>query len=65
MFPPRDFFLGRTGRFGRKGVAIAFVHDKRSWEEMNAIETSLSREITRVDTADLDLMEEVCCLFFF
>lgn len=51
--------VGRTGRFGRKGVAIAFVHDKRSWDEMHAIETDLQREIIRVDTADFDEMEAV------
>ena len=51
--------VGRTGRFGRKGVAIAFVHDKRSWDEMHAIEEDLQREIIRVDTADFDEMEAV------
>lgn len=61
---------GRTGRFGRKGVAIAFVHDKRSWDEMHAIEEDLQREIIRVDTADFDEMEQVRlflrlrCFFF-
>lgn len=50
---------GRTGRFGRKGVAIAFVHDKRSWEEMNAIQVSLGRPIVRVETGDFDEMEKV------
>lgn len=50
---------GRTGRFGRKGVAIAFVHDKRSWEEMNAIQVALGREIVRVETGDFDEMEKV------
>jgi ATP-dependent RNA helicase DDX19/DBP5 len=51
--------VGRTGRFGRKGVAIAFVHDKRSWDEMHAIEEDLQREIIRVDTSDFDEMEAV------
>jgi hypothetical protein len=40
-------------------VAIAFVHDKRSWTEMNAIETALGREIVRVETGDFDEMEKV------
>lgn len=56
---------GRTGRFGRKGVAIAFVHDKRSWDEMHAIEEDLQREIIRVDTADFDEMEQVRFFFTF
>jgi len=50
--------IGRTGRFGRKGVAINFVHDRRSWEEMNAIETALHHPILRVDTQDFDEMEK-------
>lgn len=52
-------FLGRTGRFGRKGVSINFVHDKKSWEDMHMIEEALGRQIVRVDTNDLDVMEEV------
>lgn len=35
------------------------MHDKRSWEEMNAIETALGREIVRVETGDFDEMEKV------
>ena len=52
-------FLGRTGRFGRKGVSINFVHDKKAWEDMHMIEEALGRQIVRVDTNDLDVMEEV------
>ncbi|KAK0547014.1 RNA helicase required for poly(A+) mRNA export [Tilletia horrida] len=50
--------IGRTGRFGRKGVSINFVHDKKSWEHMNAIETLLKCNITRVSTDDLEAMEK-------
>ncbi|QRV74876.1 DEAD/DEAH box helicase [Ceratobasidium sp. AG-Ba] len=50
--------IGRTGRFGRKGIAINFVHDRKSWEEMNAIETTLHHPIVRVDTQDFDEMEK-------
>ncbi len=50
---------GRTGRFGRKGVAILFVHDQQSWQEMHEIELELDRPITRIDTSDFDDMEEV------
>ncbi|KEP49522.1 ATP-dependent RNA helicase DBP5 [Rhizoctonia solani 123E] len=51
--------IGRTGRFGRKGIAINFVHDRRSWEEMNAIEKALHHPILRVETKDFDEMEKV------
>ncbi|KDN50769.1 ATP-dependent RNA helicase DBP5, partial [Rhizoctonia solani AG-8 WAC10335] len=50
--------IGRTGRFGRKGIAINFVHDRRSWEEMNAIERALHHPILRVETKDFDEMEK-------
>ncbi|KAK0524156.1 RNA helicase required for poly(A+) mRNA export [Tilletia horrida] len=50
--------IGRTGRFGRKGVSINFVHDKTSWEHMNQIETLLKCNITRVSTDDLESMEK-------
>lgn len=50
--------IGRTGRFGRKGIAINFVHDRKSWEEMNAIETALHHPIIRVETGDFDEMEK-------
>ncbi|KAL5504232.1 DBP5 [Sanghuangporus vaninii] len=51
--------IGRTGRFGRKGVSINFVHNKKSWEEMHMIEEALGRTIIRVDTSDVDVMEEI------
>lgn len=51
--------IGRTGRFGRKGISINFCHDKSSWEEMMLIQTALGREITRVQTTDYDEMEKV------
>ncbi|CEH15858.1 atp-dependent rna helicase [Ceraceosorus bombacis] len=49
--------IGRTGRFGRKGVSINFVHDKKSWEHMHTVETDLKCQITRVQTDDLEAME--------
>jgi ATP-dependent RNA helicase DDX19/DBP5 len=42
--------IGRTGRFGRTGVSINFVHDEPSYREMKAIETFFGREITRIPT---------------
>lgn len=51
--------IGRTGRFGRLGISINFVHDQRSFDEMNAIQTFLGRKMTRVPTDDLDELERV------
>lgn len=50
---------GRTGRFGRKGVSINFVHNKKTWDDMHMIEEALGRTIVRVSTDDVDVMEEV------
>ncbi|GAA6049503.1 hypothetical protein JCM3770_000819 [Rhodotorula araucariae] len=50
-------YAGRTGRFGRQGVSINFVHDRRSFEHMEAIRKALGKPIVRVDTADFEQME--------
>ncbi|KAF9243466.1 P-loop containing nucleoside triphosphate hydrolase protein [Melanogaster broomeanus] len=50
--------IGRTGRFGRKGISINFVHDKRTWLQMEEIEKTLGKKIIRIETDDLDEMEE-------
>lgn len=51
--------IGRTGRFGRKGLAVNFIHDKESWKVMNSIEETLKKEIIKVDTSDFDAMEAI------
>ncbi|KAI0044279.1 DEAD-domain-containing protein [Auriscalpium vulgare] len=50
--------IGRTGRFGRKGISINFVHDKRTWQQMEEIELVTGKKIERVLTEDLDQMEK-------
>ncbi|KAF9560502.1 DEAD-domain-containing protein [Agrocybe pediades] len=50
--------IGRTGRFGRRGISINFVHDKKTWLQMEQIEKALGRKIMRIETNDLDEMEE-------
>jgi ATP-dependent RNA helicase DDX19/DBP5 len=57
--------LGRTGRFGRRGISINFVHDKKTWLQMEQIEKATGKKILRIGTNDLDEMEEVCCLNIF
>lgn len=51
--------IGRTGRFGRRGISINFVHDKNTWLQMEQIEKALGKKIIRIETNDLDEMEEV------
>jgi ATP-dependent RNA helicase DDX19/DBP5 len=57
--------LGRTGRFGRRGISINFVHDKKTWLQMEQIEKATGKKILRIGTNDLDEMEEVRCLNIF
>lgn len=51
--------IGRTGRFGRQGVSINFVHDRTSFQDMEAIRKALGKPIVRVDTEDFEQMEAV------
>lgn len=50
--------IGRTGRFGRVGVAVTFVSNKRDWEKLMEIQRYFNCEITRLDTKDWDELEE-------
>lgn len=52
--------IGRTGRFGRKGVAISFVHDKKSYQVLSNIQKYFGDiELTRVPTDDWDEVEKI------
>lgn len=50
--------IGRTGRFGKKGISINFVHDQVTWQRMESIEKETGCPIQRIETGDLDDMEE-------
>lgn len=52
--------IGRTGRFGRKGVAISFISDKKSFNILSSIQKYFGDlEMTRVPTDDWDEVEEI------
>ncbi|KAG0639069.1 P-loop containing nucleoside triphosphate hydrolase protein [Tuber brumale] len=51
--------IGRTGRFGRVGVSITFVHDEKSRSEVNEISNYFGVSMTRVPTNDIDEAEEL------
>lgn len=51
--------IGRTGRFGRVGVAISFVYDKRSWENLNSIVDYFGVKPMKVPTDDWDEVESI------
>ncbi|KAK3100917.1 RNA helicase required for poly(A+) mRNA export, partial [Teratosphaeriaceae sp. CCFEE 6253] len=49
--------IGRTGRFGRTGAALSFVHDKKSWGNLMAICRHFGVEPTKLETEDWDEVE--------
>ena len=51
--------IGRTGRFGRKGISVNFVHNTFTWQLIESIERELSVTIVKVPTADIDEMDKV------
>lgn len=51
--------IGRTGRFGRVGVAISFIHDKKSWSNLSDIAKYYNTELMPLDTKDWDSVEEI------
>ena len=50
--------IGRTGRFGRVGVAVTFVSCKEDWQKLMQIQRYFGAEIARVATEDWDELEE-------
>ena len=50
--------IGRTGRFGRQGISINMIYDKRSHDIMQYIEQTLQTPITGIETKDFDQMEK-------
>ncbi|EEH47185.2 ATP-dependent RNA helicase DBP5 [Paracoccidioides brasiliensis Pb18] len=51
--------IGRTGRFGRVGVAVSFVASKEEWQMLQDIKSYFNTDIQRVDTRDWDEVEAV------
>lgn len=53
--------IGRTGRFGRVGVSISLIHDKKSFEVMQGIMEYFndSVELTKVPTDDWEEVEKI------
>lgn len=64
MYGDDDFELtaGRTGRFGRKGVSVTFVHDDRTRQEVFEIMEALGKRMKKIDATnatDIDALETV------
>lgn len=51
--------IGRTGRYGRGGVSISFVHDKRSWVELKEIQKYFGVPIHLVPGDDVAVVESL------
>jgi len=51
--------IGRTGRFGRTGVSIAFIHDQKSWKELDAFQRYFQVEMVKIPTRDWEETEEM------
>ncbi|KAH9504391.1 ATP-dependent RNA helicase ddx19a [Bulinus truncatus] len=51
--------IGRTGRFGKSGIAINFVDGHRSMNTMRFIEKHFGRTISKLDAGDLDAIEKI------
>ena len=50
--------IGRTGRFGRSGLAINFVDGPRSMANLKTIEDHFDRKIEKLAVDDADLLEQ-------
>ncbi|TVY86194.1 ATP-dependent RNA helicase [Lachnellula willkommii] len=51
--------IGRTGRFGRVGVSISFVFDKKSFLALNQIALYYQIDLVRLPTDDWDETENI------
>jgi ATP-dependent RNA helicase DDX19/DBP5 len=50
--------IGRTGRFGRVGVSISFIHDKHTWKLLSEIQQYFGIPMEPIETKDWDEVEE-------
>ena len=50
--------IGRTGRFGRVGVALTLIHDSQSWTQLNKIADYYKTEVQPLPLEDWDVVEE-------
>ncbi|KAJ4305690.1 RNA helicase required for poly(A+) mRNA export [Kalmusia sp. IMI 367209] len=50
--------IGRTGRFGRVGVALTLIHDRPSWEQLHSIADYYKTEVQPLPLDDWDAVEE-------
>ena len=51
--------IGRTGRFGKNGIAVNFIDGSRSMNMMKEIEEHFGRKISPLDTNDVEESEKL------
>ena len=51
--------IGRTGRFGKSGLAINFVDGRRSHDNLMFIQDHFGRTIQKLDAEDPDAIEKL------
>ena len=51
--------IGRTGRFGKSGIAVNFIDSVRSMAVMLKIEKHFGNNILPLETNDVDALEQL------
>ncbi|KAI5845769.1 ATP-dependent RNA helicase DBP5 [Morchella snyderi] len=51
--------IGRTGRFGRVGVSISFVHNQSTWRELCEVADYFNVPMQKVPADDIDEVERI------
>jgi len=51
--------IGRTGRFGKRGLAINMIDNKKSFEDMHKISQHFGKKIEKLDAEDVDELEKL------
>lgn len=51
--------IGRTGRFGKRGIAINMVDGTKSMAVLQAIKQHFGKEISKLDAEDVDELEKI------
>lgn len=51
--------IGRTGRFGKSGIAVNFIDGQRSMAIMKKIEEHFGKKILLLETNDVEALEKL------
>ncbi|KAG1668007.1 DEAD-box helicase Dbp80 [Nymphon striatum] len=51
--------IGRTGRFGKSGLAINMIGDRRSMDLLRSVEHHFGKPIVKLDASDCDEIEKI------